>query len=142
MKREINEWKQDLGTEIKLRIKAEQKLSQISIQSRISTPLVSNPFSVSTASNESQSSETVCYICAEPILNYIPTVFLGNEVNPACKNCKISFCEDDKNEQLEEHSVANDMVQQEGRDSQTPFLSITATNLTSKANSCILLTQN
>jgi hypothetical protein len=81
----------NLGTERKLKINAEKRLSQISIQSSSSTPSVSipesNPVSVSTASNESQSSETVCYICAEPILNYIPTVFLGNEVNPACKNC-------------------------------------------------------
>ena len=49
LKKEIKEWKKDLGTERKLRINAEKRLSQISNHSRISTPFVSIPESNSSS---------------------------------------------------------------------------------------------
>ena len=140
LKQEIKEWKKDLGIERKLRINAEKRLSKFSIKSRMSTPCFSKPesntSSLTTASKESQSSEIVCYICAEQIIDYIPTLFLENEVNPACKNCKISFGENDEKEQFEEHSVANQVDQQEGSCNQTPpnrSMPIPASNLAYKA---------
>ena len=38
-------------------------------------------------SHTSASEETLCSICASPIVNYIPKYFLGERFNPACDGC-------------------------------------------------------
>ena len=47
-------------------------------------------------SNKSPTSDTPCYICAEPITNYFPKTFLGNELNPACETCYDESDHDEK----------------------------------------------
>ena len=36
---------------------------------------------------DDESEEVVCTICAEPIQNYVPKLFYGEPMNPACDNC-------------------------------------------------------
>ena len=40
-------------------------------------------------------------MCAETISNYIPRFFLGNEINPTCKNCYDKSDDDDNQDESE-----------------------------------------
>ena len=93
LKQEIKEWKKELGAERKLKIRLEKKLAESHKKCETSSSPEPNLLPASTVvsstltSNKSLASDTPCYICAEPITNYIPKTFLGHEVNPACKYC-------------------------------------------------------
>ena len=106
LKSEIKEWKKDLGTERKFKINLEKKLSKLEeSKSKLapSSPSVpSNPSS----SNTSTISDINCYICAEPIPNYIPKFFHGNEINPACETCSTEFDDTDSKMKVIDGSMA------------------------------------
>ena len=46
--------------------------------------------SASTKPQILEENKIVCTICAEPISNYIPKLFLGEEINSACDDCQDS----------------------------------------------------
>ena len=91
LKQEIKQWKRELGTERKLRINLEKKVSNLTNKlTSFASPNLSpaSPYLPSTVtSNDSPSPVTSCNICAEPISDYIPRFFLDNEINPACASC-------------------------------------------------------
>ena len=44
------------------------------------------------------SDETLCSICANPIIDYVPKYFLGQKCSPACGNCDPGDTSDDDHE--------------------------------------------
>ena len=97
-KAEIKYWRKELGEETRAKIKLEEKLEEklnesnehpfktqaddiSGLQHRLdpTVPLPQSP--------PSTSEETLCSICASPILNYVPRYFHGEQYNPACDKC-------------------------------------------------------
>ena len=76
---EVKYWRKELGEEIKLKLKLEEKLDT-ALSHLVSTPQLYHPPSLI--------SDIICSICGNPIENYIPKYFLGEEINAACNNCK------------------------------------------------------
>ena len=80
-------WRKDLGEETKLKIKLQEKLSNTAENSSSgqSTSLLKPVLQ-----SESQveiSEETLCSICAVPIINYVQKYFHGEPFSPACDKC-------------------------------------------------------
>ena len=94
-KKEIKAWKKELGSERKMKINLEKKLSRISTQTEKAGLVMSKPESNLTSSlsvsitsvTPSDSQKTLCTICSLPILDYTPKYFLETEINPSCKLC-------------------------------------------------------
>ena len=109
-KQEIKDWKRELGYERKLKINLEKKLcrvtSQLNKKSSNLSP-TSPAFSSPSAFNDSPASVTSCNMCAETISNYIPRFFLGNEINPTCKNCYENSDDDDNQESESKRDVSS-----------------------------------
>ena len=93
---EIKGWRKDLGEETKQKLKLEEKLRELVSNSAhhvanftpvrnesSSSPADSQPL----MDNAENSEETVCSICATPIVNYIQKYFQGEPFNPACEKC-------------------------------------------------------
>ena len=84
-KKEIKAWKKELGEERKLKIKLEEKL----------TELANRGFANMTDEHDTEfkpadvsESDVCCTICAEPILVYVPKYSNEIEINPACDDCQ------------------------------------------------------
>ena len=89
---EVKYWRKELGEEITLKLKLEEKLDE---KSHESIPCVTLPTALSHLVSTPQLhhppsliSDIICSICGNPIENYIPKYFLGEEINAACNNCK------------------------------------------------------
>ena len=87
-RKEIKSWRIELGEETREKIKLEEKLNEKESSSPVlvpeiseSHPLLQSP--ISTISLET----TFCSICANPIVNFTPKYFLGEQFNPACDKC-------------------------------------------------------
>ena len=93
-KAEIKYWKKELGEETRMKIKLEEKLNE-SLQHPLKIPAddilglqhMLNPAVPLSQSPSSASEETLCSICASPILNYVPKYFHGEKFSPACNKC-------------------------------------------------------
>jgi chromosome segregation ATPase len=73
----IKHWKKELSEETKLKIKIEERLNKP----------VDNPAEVSTVLTNDTTEhpeETLCTICAAPIVNYVQKYFHGEAFSPAC----------------------------------------------------------
>ena len=86
-RKEVKGWRKDLGEETKLKIKLQEKLSNTAENSSSgqSTSLLKPVLQ-----SESQveiSEETLCSICAVPIINYVQKYFHGEPFSPACDKC-------------------------------------------------------
>jgi hypothetical protein len=93
---EIKSWRKELGEEIKLKIKLEEKLEKAfeNAPDLLASPPANtlNHLSpiLATLQPTQVPPDTLCSICANSILNYIPEYFLDEEINPACFGCKDS----------------------------------------------------
>ena len=102
-------WRKELGEETKEKIKLEVELFEVKKTLNKSTSVLASPPVVdknpadiekSTESKNSDatenfsvnaiienSDETVCTICATPIVNYVQKYYLGEAFRPACDKC-------------------------------------------------------
>ena len=93
---ELKVLRKDLGEETRQKLKVEKKLRELVTNSAhpvpdftprsnesSTSPSASQP-SIDTAEN---SEDTVCSICATPIVNYIQKYFEGEPFSPACDKC-------------------------------------------------------
>jgi myosin heavy subunit len=108
VRQEIKQWKKELGTERKLRINLEKKVSNLKLTSFASSNLSpASPYLPSMVStNDSPSPVINCNICAEPISDYTPRFFLSNEINPACSIC-YEHSNDDYDSEAKSQAIAN-----------------------------------
>ena len=96
---EVKSWRKELGEEIKLKIKLEDKLLETNHQSEEAfsefalTPSANklsfqeSLLAVVPKSSKASSEKSFCSICANTITNYIPKYFLDEMINPACDKC-------------------------------------------------------
>ena len=93
-KAEVKSWRLDLGEEMRLNIKLEEKLKHIVDNGSDSSipeidDISNGSFGASELFTSSQSEkETCCSICSIVIKDYSPQYFLKEIVNPACDTCK------------------------------------------------------
>ena len=108
-KAEVKGWRKDLGEETKEKMKLEEELFEVKKTLNKSTSVLASPpiadknpagIEKSTESKNSDvtenfsvnakidnSEETVCTICATPIVNYVQKYYLGEAFRPACGKC-------------------------------------------------------
>ena len=100
---QVKFWKKELGEERSQKIRLEKKLKELNEKNEVKKMCVSGsdePNSTDTTSLQTNTTKPpileveedkiVSTICAEPISKYIPKFFLGEEINPACDDCKDS----------------------------------------------------
>ena len=86
-KTDVKSWKKDLGEERRQREKLEKKVNETPTTSiKTENLLIPN--------------ETLCSICAYPIVNYTPKYFLSQRYSPTCENC-----DDDSEISVDENSL-------------------------------------
>ena len=110
LKKEIKYCRKELGEERKLKIQLENKLKESNELVKLHLSSIAVPtFQTGGSSPEQDSVELslsqdnksatfpqeqiTCVICTEPVSNYVPKYVLGEEINPACQNCKASSTE-------------------------------------------------
>ena len=112
-KEEIKAWRSELGEERKNRIKLENKLEKMKQKKEVPENVDKNenvthtaPATFSAPASVSLEDEILCTICAEVIHEYVPKLFHGIEINPACDGCQdSSFSSDEADENYEEIDV-------------------------------------
>ena len=85
-RKEVKAWRKDLGDETKLKIKLQEKLSKTTDNTSGQPTLVLKPVPQSEP-NVEISEDTLCSICAVPIINYVQKYFEGEPFSPACDQC-------------------------------------------------------
>ena len=104
---------------IKLEHKLEEALERTKVQQKDPSSKKSMPANTTSATTAVSAHDTsidtitpatedeiICTICAKPIRPvYIPRFFLGEEINPACDECKDSSVDDE--DELENDDLGN-----------------------------------
>ena len=130
LKKDIKEWKKELGNERRHKINLKNGLDQegpikVKNPSTLVTPVSkhsilnpSSPPSKALVAISSINSEIECTICAKPIPNYKAKLFSESELNPACKICRdtagdISTEDDDTDEAVQPNVVIQELKDNE-----------------------------
>ena len=101
-KQEIKSWKKDLGNEREINIKLEAKLEDLTNKDEFNNNNTDNTNAKEKPADFMKlelspklSSKICCTICGEAIETYTPKYFWGEEINPACAECKETSSEED-----------------------------------------------
>ena len=86
---EIKAWRKDLGKAVNNHLKLEKKLAALEAKDSLILASDQDPYSKTSSLNKLEDSQgEICTICSHFIPNYIPDNFMGEIINPACKQCK------------------------------------------------------
>ena len=105
-KTDVKAWKKDLDEERRQREKLEKKVNEThAVTDEDSSKDLESTTSIKTE-HLLIPDETLCSICAHPIVNYIPKYFLSQRYSPTCENC-----DDDSDISVDENSLSEENME-------------------------------